>query len=139
MTECPTQASDLLLKMHFTTVDVDKLKAWLEKWPFGTSKDGFGLPKTMLPMHAAVHPPGVKISFKGTPDPWLQLNVEGDVLVVYRYSMMSPDMLRVSALKQREEGKVCAKLKEDLARCKQEGCGATLTNSDKAFSLMGAK
>ena len=72
-TECPTQARDLLLKMHFTTVDVDKLKAWLEKWPFGTSKDSFGLPKTMLPMHAAVHPPGVKISFKGTPDPWLQV------------------------------------------------------------------
>jgi hypothetical protein len=68
-----TQASDLLLKMHFTTVDVDKLKEWLAKWPFGTSKDGFGLPKTMLPMHAAVHHPGVKISFKGTPDPWLQV------------------------------------------------------------------
>jgi hypothetical protein len=30
------------------------------------------------------------------------------VLVVYRYSMMSPDMLRVSALKQREESKVRA-------------------------------
>ncbi len=69
-----SQASDLLLKMHFTTVDVEKLKEWLKKWPFGTSKDGFGLPKTMLPMQAAVHPPGVKISFKGTPDPWLQVS-----------------------------------------------------------------
>ncbi len=70
------------MKMHFTTVDVDKLKAWLEKWPFGTSKDGFGLPKTMLPMQAAVHPPGVKISFKGTPDPWLQVLIESRSLTL---------------------------------------------------------
>jgi hypothetical protein len=28
------------------------LSAWLKKWPFGSKKDGFGLPKTMLPLSA---------------------------------------------------------------------------------------
>ena len=69
------------------------------------------------------------------------------------------DMLRVSELKQREEKRVSgaistllyvsvyskiyklqvlSKLKEDLATSNEEGCGAVLTNSDKAISLRGA-
>ena len=88
-----SQASDLLLKMHFTTVDVEKLKEWLKKWPFGTSKDGFGLPKTMLPMQAAVHPPGVKISFKGTPDPWLQVLISPKTASAIPHTLPPPFLI----------------------------------------------
>jgi len=44
---------------------------------------------------------------------------------------------QVSELIQREEKQVYTKLKEDISRSKQAGCGATLTNSDKVFSLRG--
>lgn len=65
---------------------------------------------------------GVKIIFKGTADPWLQVDLEGDTIRVYRQSMMSTNFLQVSALKQREETKICDKLKEDLGA---SDCGAT--------------
>jgi hypothetical protein len=65
---------------------------------------------------------GVKIIFKGTLDPWLQVDLEGDTIRVYRQSMMSTNFLQVSALKQREETKICDKLKEDLAN---SDCGAS--------------
>ena len=68
------QVSDTLIKIHFAAVDVEKLTTWIQKWPFGTAKDGYGLPKTMLPMTAEVRGGGIKISFKGTPDPWLQVH-----------------------------------------------------------------
>ncbi len=64
----------------------------------------------------------MKIIFKGTLDPWLQVDLEGDTIRVYRQSMMSTNFLQVSALKQREENKICDKLKEDLASA---DCGAS--------------
>jgi hypothetical protein len=139
-----TQANKELLQIRFSSVDANKLSAWLKKWPFGAKKDGFGLPKTMLPvsaepfgwsipvelMSSAVALPldvftaggGVKIIFKGTLDPWLQVDLEGDTIRVYRQSMMSTNFLQVSALKQREETKICDKLKEDLSN---SDCGAS--------------
>jgi hypothetical protein len=47
-----TQANKELLQIRFSSVDANKLSAWLKKWPFGAKKDGFGLPKTMLPLSA---------------------------------------------------------------------------------------
>ncbi len=41
---------------------------------------------------------------------------------MYRQSIMSTNFLQVSALKQREETKICDKLKEDLS---SSDCGAT--------------
>lgn len=54
------QASKELLQIRFSSVDAPKLLAWLKKWPFGTKKDGFGLPKTMLPLSA--EPYGQKLT-----------------------------------------------------------------------------
>ena len=135
------QANKELLQIRFSSVDAPKLSAWLKKWPYGTKKDGFGLPKTMLPLAAEPYGwfcyeiyslfcisffdfepgAGVKIIFKGTADPWLQVDLEGDTIRVYRQSMMSTNFLQVSALKQREETKICDKLKEDLNTA---DCGA---------------
>lgn len=116
------KASKELLQIRFSSVDAPKLSAWLKKWPFGSKKDGFGLPKTMLPLSAEPYGAGVKIIFKGTADPWLQVDLEGDTIRVYRQSIMSTNFLQVSALKQREETKICDKLKEDLS---SSDCGAT--------------
>ncbi len=46
------QANKELLQIRFSSVDANKLSAWLKKWPFGAKKDGYGLPKTMLPLSA---------------------------------------------------------------------------------------
>ena len=35
-------------------VDVKEFKTWIQKWPKGLSKDGYGLPKLMLPVATEV-------------------------------------------------------------------------------------
>jgi hypothetical protein len=62
-------------RIYFSKLDSAKLSAWITKWPFGTVKDKYGLPKSILPMTAQVSGSGVKICFKGTPDPWLYVSV----------------------------------------------------------------
>ncbi len=69
---CMQGNSKVLTKIHFQTVDALKFTAWLLKWPFGTAKDHYGLPKSLLPITAEICGSGVKIVFKGWPDPWLQ-------------------------------------------------------------------
>jgi len=77
--------------------------------------DGYGLPKLLLPVKVNPRGSGLKIEFTGTPDPWLLVDVQGDTIVVYRQTMMSTHFAQVSALKEREEGRICEKLKADLA------------------------
>jgi hypothetical protein len=64
--------SMVLTKIHFQTVDAAKFNLWLKKWPFGTEKENYGLPTSLLPIAAEICGSGVKICFKGWPDPWLQ-------------------------------------------------------------------
>jgi hypothetical protein len=61
--------------IYFQTVDAVKFSVWLKKWPFGTEKEHCGLPKSLLPLSAEICGTGVKIWFKGWPDPWLQASV----------------------------------------------------------------
>jgi hypothetical protein len=35
-------------------VDVKEFKTWIQKWPKGLTKDGYGLPKLMLPVATEV-------------------------------------------------------------------------------------
>eukprot|EP00802_Teleaulax_amphioxeia_P019328 Tamp_19555.p1 GENE.Tamp_19555~~Tamp_19555.p1 ORF type:complete len:221 (+),score=78.01 Tamp_19555:42-665(+) len=110
------KASLELLQIRFAKVDVDNMKAWIQKWPKGTKKDGFGMPKLMLPVETTPMGNGVKISWKGSDDPWMQLDLEGDTVRVFRQSMLMGSFGQISALKEREEKKICDKLKEDLAQ-----------------------
>jgi hypothetical protein len=66
-----------LTKIHFQAVDSVKFSLWLKKWPFGTGKEHGGLPKSLLPSSAEICGSGIKIWFKGWPDPWLQACVSG--------------------------------------------------------------
>ena len=43
-------ASLELMQIRFQNVDVPAMKTWLQNWSKGTKKDGFGMPKTMLPL-----------------------------------------------------------------------------------------
>jgi len=103
---------------QFTVPKMDPatLKAWIIKWPTGTTKDAFGLPKLMLPISAEANDQGLKMVFKGSLDPWIQVVLELDTVRIYRCSGLSTSALSVSALKQREEGKICDKLGEDLQK-----------------------
>jgi len=49
----------------FAKVDVDNMKAWIQKWPKGTKKDGFGMPKLMLPVETTVSSAGLCCSGRG--------------------------------------------------------------------------
>jgi hypothetical protein len=120
-------ATKELMQIRFASVDAAKFKAWIQQWPFATAKAGYGLPKLMLPVDKNTNEGGVKLVFKGTEDPWVQIDLEGDTVRVYRQSKMSTSMLQVSALKEREEKKICDKLKEDLEKFGAEA-GATGLN-----------
>jgi hypothetical protein len=48
------KASLELLQIRFSNADVGTMKAWIQKWPKGTKKDGYGMPKLMLPVQASV-------------------------------------------------------------------------------------
>ena len=45
-----------------------------------------------------------------------QVDLEGDTVRVYRQSMLQGSFGQISALKEREEKKICDKLKEDLSK-----------------------
>jgi len=108
------KASLELMQIRFAQVDVASMKTWIQKWPKGTIKDAFGLPKLMLPVGTEPSGDGVRINWKGSADPWMQVDLEGDTVRVYRQSMLAGSFGQVSALKEREEKKICTKLKEDL-------------------------
>ncbi|EKX40786.1 hypothetical protein GUITHDRAFT_153999, partial [Guillardia theta CCMP2712] len=110
------KASKELMQIRFSQVDASQLRDFIQKWPRGTSKDGFGLPKLMLPVAIETSDGGVKLVWKGSEDPWIQIDLEGDTVRVYRQSMMSGSFTQVSALKEREEKKICDKLKQDLEK-----------------------
>ena len=108
-------ASLELMQIRFQNVDVPAMKTWLQNWPKGTKKDGFGMPKTMLPLGVElVGDASVRLNWKGSEDPWMQIDLDGDTVRVYRQSMLQGSFGQVSALKEREEKKICEKLKEDL-------------------------
>lgn len=46
----------------------------------------------------------------------IQVDLEGDTVRVYRQSMLQGSFGQISALKEREEKKICDKLKEDLSK-----------------------
>jgi len=122
-----------LMQIRLEKVDATQLKEFIQKWPFGSSKDGYGLPKLMLPVDKDKNPRGVKLTFKGSLDPWLQVELEGDTVRVYRESMMSSTFMQVSALKEREEKKICDKLKEDL---QGSAVAASATVSEKEIPVV---
>jgi hypothetical protein len=45
-----------------------------------------------------------------------QVDLEGDTVRVYRKSMLQGSFGQISALKEREEKKICDKLKDDLSK-----------------------
>ena len=111
------------MHLSFAQVDTDKLAKFIKKWPYGGTKDGFGLPKLMLPVSIELMKgTGVKLVFKGTADPWVLVDFEGNTVSVYRQSSTASLALQISALKQREESKICEKLKADM---KAVDCGAS--------------
>mmetsp|Transcript_60795 Transcript_60795/g.144036 ORF Transcript_60795/g.144036 Transcript_60795/m.144036 type:complete len:236 (+) Transcript_60795:1-708(+) len=114
--EAPQAVKELMQVRMEGKVDATKLMTWIQGWPFATVKSGYGLPKLMLPVDKSANKGGVKLVWKGTADPWMQVDLEGDTVRVYRQSKMSTSMLQVSALKEREEKKICDKLKEDLVK-----------------------
>jgi len=114
--EKPQAVKELMQVRMEGKVDATKLMKWIQGWPFATVKSEYGLPKLMLPVDKSTNPGGVKLVWKGTADPWMQVDLEGDTVRVYRQSKMSTSMLQVSALKEREEKKICDKLKEDLGK-----------------------
>merc|ERR1712127_323081 len=48
------KASLELMQIRCAQVDVKEFKTWIQKWPKGLSKDGYGLPKLMLPVATEV-------------------------------------------------------------------------------------
>lgn len=50
------------------------LPPFRRNWPKGGVKDAYGLPKLMLPVSSEKKGAGLKIIFKGSLDPWLQVS-----------------------------------------------------------------
>jgi hypothetical protein len=96
------KASMELLQIRFQNVDVKSMQAWIQKWPKGTSKDGFGMPKTMLPVSSEVIAEGrVRLLWKGSDDPWMQIDLDGDTVRVFRQSMMAGSFGQVNVYEGR--------------------------------------
>ena len=55
---CSCSVDPLMTHPYHTSscaqVDVKEFKTWIQKWPKGLSKDGYGLPKLMLPVATEV-------------------------------------------------------------------------------------
>lgn len=52
------------------------------------------MPKLMLPVQIDKFARGVKLTFKGSLDPWLFVDLEGDTVRVYRQSMMTSSFMQ---------------------------------------------